>query len=174
VRGGRRLGLGAVTGFDGVDQPDVLDPGVRRTLCRPDAEDPVNLEVQRTGDRGQPPVATDLDGRRCNSLFSSATREKSSRSVASRAASNNARNRATSASVARSAASRAAMVSSRSRTMNMSARVEASGEDTTAPRRGTMVTKPSACTTRSASRTGFRETPKSLASRSSVSRSPGG
>jgi len=56
----------------------------------------------------------------------------------------------------------------------MSAMVVASGEATKAPRRGIMMTNPSASTTRSASRTGLRETPKSSANRSSVSRSLGG
>ena len=56
----------------------------------------------------------------------------------------------------------------------MSAIVDSSGVATKAPRRGTISTKPSVATMRSASRTGLRDTPKSAASRSSVSRSPGG
>ena len=73
----------------------------------------------------------------------------------------------------RCAASLAASSSSDIRTSNRSSTSCTDICATTAPRRGWARRKPSASRTRMASRTGLRETPKSSASRSSVSRWPG-
>ena len=82
------------------------------------------MELEIEDSQGLPLIAMT---RRCSSLLSSATREKSARSVARWAASSRVRRSETSPGVARSAARRAATVSRLVRTAKRSAIVDASG-----------------------------------------------
>jgi len=88
-----------VAGLYGVDQANVLDPGMRCPVGAPDPEDPSDIQVQGASDRGEPSVTTDLDDPPVSALSSSATLAKSNWSVAIRASSSKLRRTATSLAV---------------------------------------------------------------------------